>query len=113
MKYSAKLYGIVLVGIIIIVGYTVLSNGLFKSNEGMNNESSATTPTKKEEAAKKTIDKLKHELDQLTPDLNANKKELGKIQTRIELLSSQVQSKQSEIDKIQNQIDVDNLARTG
>lgn len=112
MKYSTKLYGIVLVGIIIIVGYMVLTTWLFKSNEGMNNESSATNSTKKEEAAKKTLDKLKAELEVLTPDLNSNKKELAKVQDRIDLLSSQIQSKQSEIDKIQNQIDVDNFAKT-
>jgi predicted nucleic acid-binding Zn-ribbon protein len=90
----------------------LLNSGLFKSNEGMDNNSSTSTPTKKEEAAKNTLNKLKAELDKLTPDLNTTKTELAKVQTKIDLLSSQVQAKQSEIDKVQNQIDVDNLAKT-
>lgn len=111
MKCLSKLCIIVLVGLI-SVGFILLNSQLFNINEGMDNNSSASTLTKKEEAAKNKINKLKTELDKLTPELNANKKDLSNIQTKIDLLSSQIQAKQSEIDKIQNQIDVDNLAKT-
>ena len=112
MKCSAKLYIIVIIGTITAVGCMFLNSGLFKSNEGMDNDSSASTPTKKEEAAKKTLLKLKSELEKLTPDLNTNKTELAKIQQKIDLLTSQIQAKQSEIDKVQNQIQLDYLAKT-
>lgn len=111
MKCSVKLYVLVIVGII-FVGFMLINNGLFKSNEGMDNNSSASAPTKKEEAAKNAINKLKSELEKLTPELEANKKKVNDIQKKNDLLMNQIQVKQSEIDKLQNKIDVDNMSKT-
>lgn len=100
MKSSVKLYGIVIV-CIIIIGFVILNSGLFKTNEGM---------TQKEKLAKMLISKLQLELNKHTSELKTSTEESKNIQKKIDLLKTQIGAKQSEVDRLQDKISSDNLA---
>jgi len=102
MKSSVKLYGIVIVSIIII-GFIILNSWLRKTNEGM---------SESDMAAKMTIDKLQLELNKQNTELEESKAENTKIQKKIDLLKSQIETKQSEIDRLQDKVNVNNLAES-